>query len=1005
MSGVLALYLLCSTAYSQPDTAGGQQSTDNYPKPVSEYTEQTGPGQMTFLSYPKYYKNTEGNLSEVNCTLVPSKDKEWDYEVTTGIWTLKVRKDGTFQAQHEGDIFTYRLNSLGVGRGSKYQPFKGEPNFAKYQVMGDTIRWVEVFPMVDLSVRYINDILKVDVIVKKDRVKELSTLVKTGELNGEDYLTARFDIPQVLVLSQPKLGEEKADMYAERLEIGAMPLQFEKNSKIVHQLRPVEIQLQDDKGNFIQPAVDEKGNDPLRRIQTAQVWQLKQSGSGIAEMSVKLSDISQYQDVNVVIDPITSFVLDAVVRDTWINQIYPFVSYGTSSTLYMARGGSCFKRILFGFDVSSLPNDINITNASMTLTYSERSSSSLQFHTHKVTSDWDEYYADWIEKNYNQNWTSSGGDFEENYFQGKIATFETSGQYIYVDVTSPLKSHLINNVADMFTKGVAVDLINDGTVVVFSHASLSLTERPKLYVNYDYTQFGGGAGNGWDNDTTVSRRMSDAASDNLPIVRYFGGGTDGKDQNVLYMNQAKNKGRKVIFVLEPRGFVNADNGYRNSPTGFADYIVYRLNYISANCGGNSIFGNTIFALQTCNEEEAKWSVSDATADCFYAGTAYAPYYLAAVNRLRSDPKFKDIKLIGASIENHKSLDYSYNIPASDGYKIPGVNFDVGKAARAFLYGYFYQVINDATGGLDKMPDYIDIHGYTGKLSPEWYGDGGGNKEWIDRLKTLETISNNSFWKFPGNFLELEYGYCPDPYIRNMQPIKDDNSYLFACVNADQKKQAVYFMRRVLLDVAMRSNSGKSWGITSYWEQSMNDWKPANNFTRDTDINFDFSTNTGWFEDFQQNTWRSIRKVAQHIFSKSTTNGNYPGLQNETRIWSSVPITKVYKNGLGEDNSYVIRIGWINAAGQKWGAIWRYRYLPDDGTYYTPTNVGSETFVVNNESPVTASVFKFSFTSPYGYANTQWPSNPTSITGNLNGNNSQYTIPSLDENPTFIKFGN
>ena len=165
----MSLCLVCSGAFSAQNTISGSRGTEIYPKPVSESVEQTGPGQMTFLSYPKYYKNAEGNLTAVNTTLVQSKDKDWDYEVTTGIWTLKVRTDGTFQAQHEGDIFTYRLNSLGIGRGSNYQPFKGDPKFTKYQVLGDTIRWVEVFPMVDLSVRYINDILKVDVIVKKDR--------------------------------------------------------------------------------------------------------------------------------------------------------------------------------------------------------------------------------------------------------------------------------------------------------------------------------------------------------------------------------------------------------------------------------------------------------------------------------------------------------------------------------------------------------------------------------------------------------------------------------------------------------------------------------------------------------------------------------------------------------------------------------------------------------------------------------------------------------------------
>ena len=40
--------------------------------------------------------------------LVVSADPNWDYEVTTGIWSLHVRADGTFRASHAGDQFTYR---------------------------------------------------------------------------------------------------------------------------------------------------------------------------------------------------------------------------------------------------------------------------------------------------------------------------------------------------------------------------------------------------------------------------------------------------------------------------------------------------------------------------------------------------------------------------------------------------------------------------------------------------------------------------------------------------------------------------------------------------------------------------------------------------------------------------------------------------------------------------------------------------------------------------------
>jgi hypothetical protein len=110
----------------------------------------------------------------VETDLVPSTDPDWDYEISKGIWQLKVRKDGTFQASHAGDTFTYRFNSLGIGRGSRYNKVElGEPDFSNASVIGDTIRWNNVYPDVDLVVRYIHDILKVDVIVKKEFMRDL----------------------------------------------------------------------------------------------------------------------------------------------------------------------------------------------------------------------------------------------------------------------------------------------------------------------------------------------------------------------------------------------------------------------------------------------------------------------------------------------------------------------------------------------------------------------------------------------------------------------------------------------------------------------------------------------------------------------------------------------------------------------------------------------------------------------------------------------------------------
>ena len=159
--------------------------SDMYPVPVSEYVEKSAPNTMTFLSYPKYYRNNDGELTPVVCDLVRSQDPDWDYEVTQGIWTLRLRTDGTFQAMHEGDSFTYRLSELGIGRGSGFEPLKlGDPNWANYSVVGDTIRWSDVFPEVDLTVRYVHDILKVDVIVGETLTEDIRSQVLDEKLPG-----------------------------------------------------------------------------------------------------------------------------------------------------------------------------------------------------------------------------------------------------------------------------------------------------------------------------------------------------------------------------------------------------------------------------------------------------------------------------------------------------------------------------------------------------------------------------------------------------------------------------------------------------------------------------------------------------------------------------------------------------------------------------------------------------------------------------------------------------
>lgn len=154
-------------ARSRPKPEGwiDYPSPEDLVGPLSEYSETTAPGRVSFYSYPKFYRNASDQLEEVDPNFVPSSDENWDYEVNKGIWSLKVQADGTFQASHEGDVFTYQFHDIGVGLGDEFESLDlGELNWSQFRVVGDSIQWTNVLPDVDLSVRYIHHMLKVDVV-------------------------------------------------------------------------------------------------------------------------------------------------------------------------------------------------------------------------------------------------------------------------------------------------------------------------------------------------------------------------------------------------------------------------------------------------------------------------------------------------------------------------------------------------------------------------------------------------------------------------------------------------------------------------------------------------------------------------------------------------------------------------------------------------------------------------------------------------------------------------
>ncbi len=195
---------------------------------------------------------------------------------------------------------SYRFANLGYGTGSQFQPVDlGEPDFSNATVSGDTIRWQNVFADVDISVRYIHDIMKVDVILKREFMRDLRSVVQDDSLSRETFLTARFDIDLVELNSEARQGGQPRDLFAPSLALDT-PLEFVQDSKVVHKLRPVEVYALDESGErVIEP------DHPA--IRTNQVWQLNRNTPGMAEMSAHVGDLANLPDGDVVIDPSMTF--------------------------------------------------------------------------------------------------------------------------------------------------------------------------------------------------------------------------------------------------------------------------------------------------------------------------------------------------------------------------------------------------------------------------------------------------------------------------------------------------------------------------------------------------------------------------------------------------------------------------------------------------------------------------------------------------------------------------
>jgi|GEM_PF-3472213 len=130
-----------------------------FPFPINSHIEQQG-NTWRIFSYPKYYRNEFGQYMPVDPTFRPSAREGFDWEVTAGIYSLWVGRDGAFAFRHAGDERVFKLEGIAVrhkASGREELSFPIDLSSLAPTVSGDTITWDDPATGLSYSIRYVND--------------------------------------------------------------------------------------------------------------------------------------------------------------------------------------------------------------------------------------------------------------------------------------------------------------------------------------------------------------------------------------------------------------------------------------------------------------------------------------------------------------------------------------------------------------------------------------------------------------------------------------------------------------------------------------------------------------------------------------------------------------------------------------------------------------------------------------------------------------------------------
>ena len=367
---------------------------------------------------------------------------------------------------------------------------------------------------------------------------QLRAGVFADELAEDAFLTARFDIPEVFITSEAKQEGQSRDLYAEPIDTN-QTLRFVRDGEVVCSLRPVEAYPLGENGDPIE-SIEES-----TQIRTAQYWKLNENAPGTAEISAHLGDLGDAPYGDIAIDPSMFFSSD---QDTRL-EYNSHTCHGSNQNLYWYEDD----HLLVGFDISAMGSDKLIRSA--TLQFFQKYgyvSSNIAAAIFPVMREWSEGSANWYDAAASVIWDNEGGDYTENYHSKSFILSTDDNVFVDFDVTQPFKMHYASSLSDVRYRGFLLKMLDstNGYMKFKSKDNLTNSRRPKLRVNYAFTEMGADVGT----DENIDTKLTNLEDDKMNLIRLFAHDPN-IDVNINLVSRAYDYGMEVIPVFGCKPFL------------------------------------------------------------------------------------------------------------------------------------------------------------------------------------------------------------------------------------------------------------------------------------------------------------------------------------------------------------------------------------------------------------------------------------------------------------------